>query len=60
MVFDGVELYVKMIVDKGCGYLFVDDNKICMEGLVIGVLLIDFIYILIECVNYMVENIWVG
>lgn len=59
-VADGAELHIKLIADKGRGYLSANDNKARMDDLAIGVLPIDSIYTPIERVNYTVENARVG
>lgn len=52
IVVDGVYFYMCMIVNIGCGYVFVEDNKYCEDDMLIGVLVVDLLYFLIECVNY--------
>lgn len=49
---------MEIFVDKGRGYVFVEENKI--ENVLIGVLFVDLIYIFVEKVSYYVENIRVG
>lgn len=53
-----VNFEVELMVIKGCGYVFVDENL--FKDVLIGVILVDVIYMLIKNVVYCVENICVG
>lgn len=55
---DGVDLYMELIVNIGKGYVLVDKNK--LEDVLIGLIVIDVIYLLVKKVLYDVQLICEG
>lgn len=49
-----VNFNFEIIIEKGRGYVFVEENK--KVNVFLGIIFIDFIYIFIKNVKYSIEN----